>query len=278
MNYIFISDEFYEFGSFGGAETCNHELISRLRARGHRVESVLSFFVDVDFILENKNSIFIIGNFLGLIEEAKQALQICTYFIYEHDHKYLRSRDPSVYPDYLAPDSEIINRNFYKNSYKVIVQSSTHKEILVKNLNIENVEVGINLWSQEHLMNLVDAESSREIKYDAVVMDHIYHQKNTLGALNYCKIHNWSVLKIPHGTPHREFCFLLSQGERFVFFPNVLETLSRVSIEAQSVGCRVIGNQNVSFLKESWSNLFGQTLTNFLYDKGEETVKLFESI
>lgn len=280
MKYIFIADEFYEFGSFGGSETCNHELINRLRKRGHKVETVFPFFVNKDFIEKNLDKTFIIGNFLGLQEESKNLLSQCKYFIYEHDHKYLTTRDPSVFADYKAPLDKIINYNFYKNSYKVVVQSSIHKEIIALNLNIKNIETGINLWSEEHIEDLKEAlknSSFNQKAFDAVVMDHIYPQKNTKKAIEYCQSRNWTFLKIPYNTPHREFCLMLSLGKHFVFFPKVLETLSRVSVEAHCVNTEIVGNDNIAYLKEDFSKLRGIELINHIENEAEKTVSIFES-
>ena len=48
------------------------------------------------------------------------------FIIYEHDHKYLRSRNPAQYVNYQAPQSEIVNKQFYiknvmdpKNTQKI---------------------------------------------------------------------------------------------------------------------------------------------------------------
>jgi hypothetical protein len=277
MKYIFIADEFYEHGYHGGAETCNHELIRRLKNDGHEVLSILPFFVNPEFIEYNRDDTFIIGNFLSLSEQSKEKLSECKYFIYEHDHKYLSTRDPSVFQGYLAPEEYIINRNFYKNSFKVVVQSSTHRDIMALNLNIKNIEVGMNLWSTEHMNNIKEALKSSIKAFDAVVMDHIYPQKNTKQALEFCEQNNWAVLSIPHNTPHKQFCAAMSYGRRFVFFPKVLETLSRVSIEANCLNTEVVGNDNISYLKEEWSSLRGNDLIEYIEKESENTVKIFES-
>ena len=77
---------------------------------------------------------FIISNFVSLSEDVKKKIQIYgeRYVILEHDHKYLISRNPGLYNDYLAPKSQIINYNFYKNARRIITQSSFHKNIVNK--------------------------------------------------------------------------------------------------------------------------------------------------
>jgi hypothetical protein len=274
MRYVFIADEFYQHGSHGGAETCNFELIKRLRNRGDTVIEILSFFASVDFILQNDCDAFIVGNFLGLPDGSKEALQTRCYFLYEHDHKYLTTRDPSVFPGGVAPDTHIQHRSFYKNAEKVVVQSTKHKEIMGLNLKLDNIFVGVNFWSDEHMENLIEYKGTNKT-YDAAVMHHIYPQKNHEQAFKYCQHKGLTYIVIPHGTPHKDFCKKLSQAKSLVFFPKVFETLSRVSVEANILNCDIIGNSNISYIYEDWSNYRGQELVDFLKSKEEETINLF---
>jgi len=276
MKYTFISDEFYEDGFSGGGETCNKELINCLLKNGHSVEKVYSFFCSPDFISNSDSDIFIIGNFGALPSESAETLKNKKYIIYEHDHKFLVDRDPSIYENFVAPKKEIINYNFYKNSYKIVAQSSTHKKIIELNLELDNVEASINFWSEEDLSNL-ESFQGIEKKYDACFMDHLYQQKNAIGAKDFCLKNNYNYIPINHNTEHKKFCEILASSRNFVFFPKVFETLSRVCIEANCLNTDIIGNQNIAYLLETWSSLRGLELINFLRDSKEKTVKIFEN-
>lgn len=276
MKYTFISDEFYEDGFSGGGETCNKELINCLLKNGHSVEKVYSFFCAPDYISNSDSDIFIIGNFLRMPPETETVLKEKKYIIYEHDHKFLRSRDPSIYENFIAPKNEITNYNFYKNSYKIVAQSSTHKKVIELNLELSNVEASINFWSEEDLVNLESFQGA-EKKYDACFMDHLYQQKNAKGAKDFCLKNNYNYIPINHNTEHKKFCEILASSRNFVFFPKVFETLSRVCIEANCLNTDIIGNQNIAYLLETWSNLRGLELINFLRDSKEKTVKIFEN-
>lgn len=276
MKYTFISDQFCEDGFSGGGETCNQELINCLLKNGHSVEKVYSFFCSPDSISNSVSDIFIIGNFLGLPPQSFETLKNKKYIIYEHDHKFLKSRDPSIYENFIAPKNEIINYEFYKNSYKIVAQSCTHKKIIELNLELSNVEASINFWSEEDLVNL---ESFQDIekKYDACFMDHLYEQKNAKGAKDFCLKNNYNYISITHNTQHKKFCEILASSRNFVFFPKVFETLSRVCIEANCLNTDIIGNQNIGYLLENWSNLRGLELIDFLRYSKEKTVKIFEN-
>ena len=84
-------------------------------------------------------------------------------------------------------------------------------------------------------------------------------------------------ISINHNTEHKKFCEILASSRNFVFFPKVFETLSRVCIEANCLNTDIIGNQNIAYLLETWSNLRGLELINFLRDSKEKTVKIFEN-
>lgn len=278
MRFVFISDEFYHLGSKGGAETCNDELINKLKEKGHEVIPELSFFISPNEIDMYAGSIFIVGNFLALSEVSKERLAKEKYFIYEHDHKYLLTRDPSPFENHLAPEDQIINRNFYKNSHFIVAQSSNHSNIIRKNLNLENIMVGMNMWSKDHLQNLKDfVNFDKKFEYDAVIMEHIYPQKNFAGAKLFCRQEALTHLVIPYGTDHREYCQMLAQGEHLVFFPQVLETLSRVCVEANCLNVDLICNENISYMKEDWSSLRGLELISYIEKRMEQTVEIFES-
>lgn len=278
MNYLFIADIFYEDGYHGGAEVCNKHLIERLRQNGHNVVTVHSFFASKDFIdgaAKNGIDVFILGNFLGMEQSALDTLQKYLYFLYEHDFKFLTTRDPSVFDNSIAPRECIVNFDLYKNAYKIVGQSERHCAIMAANLSLKNIVQGYNFWGQDEIQNLRDFKDSEKI-YDAIVLDHIFHQKNTQGAIDYCINNKLSYSVVPHATEHREYCRQLSQGRNLVFFPKVNETLSRVSIEMNCLNGELIVNNNVSYCKESWSSLRGEELISFLEKAGEKTLKIFE--
>lgn len=278
MNFTFIADIFYEDGFIGGSEICNNHLIDSLLSRGHNVNKSHSFFVGDAFLKELKQNtdIFIIANFLALPLESLQGLQDTKYFIYEHDHKYLTTRDPSVFPNHLAPEHCIINKEFYSKAYKIIGQSKRHCDIIKRNLKLNNIVQGYNFWGDQEINNLKAFENSEKI-YDAVVLEHIFEQKNTAGAIQYCEDNDLSYKKIPYQTDHREFCELLSKAKNLVFFPQVNETLSRVCIEAHCLNTELIVNNNISYLDEEWSVLRGSQLIDFIKNSSEKTTNIFET-
>ena len=120
MKLIFVSDLFKEH-LIGGAELNDGVLIQHLSSNGFEVHKVQSNKLTEDMVVEN--DLFLISNFTLLPERIKQMVMLKKYIIYEHDHKYVKTRDPSKFPNFIAPKQYIINRDFYANAHKVIVLS-----------------------------------------------------------------------------------------------------------------------------------------------------------
>ena len=194
-NVIFIADYFAEHIS-GGGELNNEELIGLLKSEGLKVLKKQSHQIDLDFLNNNSDAFFIISNFINLTVPCKDLLRKrLTYLIYEHDHKYLASRNPASYEDFKAPPSEIRNYFFYRKAQNIICQSEFHKEILKKNMQLDNViSVGGNLWSLGALDRLrILADQPKEDKC-SVMNSNIAH-KNTAKAQRYCDDNELPILR-----------------------------------------------------------------------------------
>lgn len=246
----------------GGGELNDHELCELLGAT-----KVRSNHVDVTFLEKNIDANFIISNFIGLSEIAKQHLiNNHRYVIYEHDHKYLKNRNPAQYKNYLAPKSEIINLNFYSTARAVMCQSSFHKDIILKNLNIDNIcNISGNLWSEESL-NIIEILSKNE-KQDrySILKSNTWH-KNTSETSFYCRKKGYDYDLISSRDYH-EFLSLLSNNDKFIFLPKTPETLSRVVVEARMLGAKTITNKNVGASYEPWYKLKELDLINYMREK-----------
>ena len=96
---IFIAD-FFAHQLPGGGELNNKNLIDLLEKSGHKVNRINSQAALPKFIQEHCNSKFIVGNFVGLPEASRTALADTHYIIYEHDHKYLKSRNPADFENF----------------------------------------------------------------------------------------------------------------------------------------------------------------------------------
>lgn len=272
---IYVSD-FFDTDIQGGAELNDAELLKLFLENDYSVTKIRSNEVTVDFLKENSDIFFIISNFINLNIECKNYLKDLSYIIYEHDHKYLKQRNPLFYKDLKAPKHEIINYFFYKNAQKIICQSSYHEKILKDNLNLKNiVNVSGNLWSTKTLEKIRKLSKNKKQEKCSILDSNIIH-KNTSGAVSYCLNKNLDYQLIKG--PYIEFLTSMSKNSKFVFFPKSPETLSRVVVEARMLGCSVMVNQMIGASCEEWFKLKGEQLIDYMLNKRVEIFKVIEGI
>ena len=271
----FIADVFAE-DILGGGELNNKVLIEMLTERGYTVEKIYSHKATNDIL--QKHHFFIVSNFINLKRSLLENIQSKKYVIYEHDHKYIKSRNPATYgPNLKAPPSQIINYKFYKNAIAVLCQSELHKRIVEQNLEIDTVvSLGGNLWSSETFDMLEELSKNKKQARCSVMASQIPH-KNTAGAIDYCNKNNLEH-KICHSDSYHEFLRQLSENGYFVFLPLTPETLSRVVVEARMLGCSVCTTNIVGATSEEWFKLKGIELINFLRNKKNEIVDTIEQL
>lgn len=268
MRIIFIAD-FFANQILGGGELNNEELITILIADGHEVIKNNSHLVTMEFIEENKDKKFIIANFVGLREDCKHALYDKDYIIYEHDHKYLTTRDPAIYEDFKAPSEHIINYDFYKKAKSVFCQSNFHKEIVKKNLSLDNINsLSGNLWDIGSLRKMREM-SFIDKNERCSIMDSPIAHKNTEDAIKYCVVKKMKYDLI-RDSNYYSFLERLGANSKFIFFPKTPETLSRVIVEARMMNMGVITNSIVGAVHEDWFKLKGEPLIDLMESKRKE--------
>ncbi len=275
LRIFFIADFFLKDGVSGGAEVCNDELINLFRKDGIEVTIANSQNITPSHIADHKDSFFIVANFMMLSAECKHALRDEAYLIYEHDHKYVSTNDPSKFRNMLAPSRFIINKDFYEAARAVFCQSKIHAKTLQKNLLIDHVvNLGGNLWSDEkmaYLESLIDTPKTRPNG----VMSSQNKNKGMPATIKYCKDNNIDFELIPP-LAYEDFLVELAKTERLVFFPQWLETFNRVSVEAKILGCRLLTNKLIGAASEDWfRNLQGREIISFLKVKREEIYQNF---
>tara|TARA_R100001082_G_scaffold28146_1_gene14136 strand:+ start:2745 stop:4376 length:1632 start_codon:yes stop_codon:yes gene_type:complete len=273
---IYISD-FFVSDVIGGAELNDDELIKLLSEDGFIVEKIRSTKVKESFLQERKDCFFIISNFCGLSSNCKEFMIDLDYIIYEHDHKYLKNRNPISYENFKAEPHQIINFFLYKNAKKIICQSKFHKSIIDKNLNLDNtISVGGNLWSTRTLNKISELSITQKSNKCSILESNIAN-KNTAGTVQYClsKKIDFQLVK---SSNYFHFLELLSKNEKFIFLPRSPETLSRVVVEARMLGCKVLTNQMVGATHEDWFKLKGPELVEYIRNKRTEILLLVKNL
>ena len=270
---IYIAD-FFVNHIVGGGELNDHELIKLLRHSGRKVECFQSHLVTKKIIQNNLDCFYIISNFCNLSYDVREKITYeCEYIIYEHDHKYLNTRNPIFFKDFKASNDNFRNYFFYKNAKKVFCQTNYHKNIITKNLELDNVlSVNGNLWSLEVLTKLKALSQNQKKDRVSILKSQIPH-KNTVGAIDYCNKNNLEYDLIEDSN-YINFLHKLSNNKKLIFFPKSPETLSRIVCEARMMGVGVILNQMVGASHEPWFKLKGEKLIDYMNDRRDYILNL----
>jgi hypothetical protein len=263
---LFVSD-FFSNEVNGGAEIYDSVLIEELKKRNIKVAKFKSQeFNEKHINLYGKMGfVFLISNFVGLQPRVKKFLQLPQhrYYILEHDHKYLKNRNPALFTNFTAPQPEIANKEFYASANAVFCQSVKHAEVLKTNLKIDNViNLGCSLWSQEQL-NLIRSKIT-EKNNKAFISGDPNPIKGLNEAVSYCKKKGVDY-DVINKCDYDTFITTLAQYEKFVFFPKTLESFCRVILEARMLGCKLLTNNLNGCTYEPWFKEYkGENLIEFV--------------
>jgi len=270
MNFVFVADYFSD-EILGGGELNNEEFVSLLSTLS-TVKKIKSRDLTEEYLEKNNKKNYIISNFMHLSEEIKKRLTKMRYVIYEHDHKYLKSRNPALYEDYIAPKEEIVNYNFYKSAIAIFCQSKFHSEIVKKNLGLDNIiNLGGNLWSDESLALMKKNCQKQKARKYSIMHSNIEH-KNTRDAVVYCEYNKIQYELIPP-SPYNKFLDNLSNNFKLIFLPKTPETLSRIVVEARMMNMGVVTNSRVGASSEPWFKKKGEELIDIMTNKKAEILK-----
>jgi hypothetical protein len=267
--FVYISD-FYLKDTMGGGELNDHELLLILKSQGHKVTQYRSNLINKSIIKNLKNCYFIISNFVNLNQECKDYIaNNCKYIIYEHDHKYLKGRNPALFENYQAPKNEIINFDFYNNARGVFCQTSFHEDIIKKNIDINNIiNISGNIWPLQ-AFELFEEFSLKEKEDKYSILDATIWHKNTSETRFYCEKKGFKYQLIS-SLDYRQFLDMMSNNDKFIFLPKSPETLSRVVVEARMMGIKTLSNKNVGACYEPWFKLKGSELIKEMKARREQ--------
>ena len=265
-DYTFVADVFVD-QLVGGGELNDFEVKNQIESKGYSTSRIHSHHLYADRLTED--TCYVVANFLNMPPATLQAIKNYKYVIYEHDHKYLRTRNPAVYADFLAPKDHVVNLELYQKAKAVFCQSKFHFDIIQKNTGLDNlVNLGGNMWNLESLAHM--RTIAEEEKSDTVaVLDSVIPHKNTSDAVRYCLAKN-EKYQLVSDKDYITFLNKLGKNRKFVFFPQTPETLSRVCVEARMMNMSVVLNKLVGARSEPWFALKGLELIDCMTEKRDE--------
>tara|TARA_R100000005_G_C5000201_1_gene207031 strand:- start:1085 stop:1972 length:888 start_codon:yes stop_codon:yes gene_type:complete len=268
---IIISDlykEDYEKANrpSGGAELNDGVLFEHLenlnlvKAKIHSNEYELKFMLH--YLQQNKDCTFLISNFANLHFRASAFLiKHCRYFIYEHDYKFHKYRNPINYKDFIVPKEELINVNFFKKAEQLICLSKLHKDIFEKNLEMRNVHnTTCSLWTDEDLNYIAELSKSSVKNGKAAIVNTDNPIKRKKECIQYCRKNNidYDLISSPD---YKDFLKMMSTYESIVILPGHPEPTPRVAVEAKMLNCKIHSNsRTLGVAYEDWFHLNGEDL------------------
>ena len=96
--------------------------------------------------------------------------------------------------------------------------------------------------------------------------------KNTSKAVAYCRLKNIDY-ELIGGLPYDQFLSKIGKNNTFMFFPETMETLCRVVVEARMMNMKTITNGLLGATSENWFSLKGKELIQVMKEKRESIPK-----
>jgi hypothetical protein len=267
-DYTFVADVFVD-QLVGGGELNDYEVKNQIESRGYSTSRIHSHLLSPANLTQD--TCYVVSNFLNLPPRTLKSIKDHKYVIYEHDHKYLRRRNPALYADFLAPKDDVVNLELYQNALGVLCQSKFHFDIVQKNTGLDNlINLGGNMWDLKSLEHMRTIAGQEKNDFVAVMASNIPH-KNTKDAIRYCVAKN-EKYQLVSDKEYLTFLNKLGKNKKFVFFPQTPETLSRVCVEARMMNMSVVLNKLVGARSEPWFSLKGEELIDHMTNKRDEIV------
>ena len=248
---IFVAD-FFADQQLGGAELNDATLINWLKSENLFYERKNTQHLTENYIMDNDDKVFIISNFVATDPKCYPVFALTDYIIYEHDYKFLPSRNPINYIDFKVPEDHIVNHNFYENAKAVVCLGKMHREIFEKNLDLDNLmNINCSLFSDkkiEILLNLSEAEKTK----DYAVINSNNPTKKRDQTIKWCENKGIKFDLISHDD-NNEFLKILSQYKNLVFMTGHPEPTPRIAVEAKLMGVNFIAPKKlIGVAQEYW--------------------------
>jgi|TARA_R110000824_G_scaffold98876_2_gene235675 hypothetical protein len=264
---IIMVMDFYFSEIKGGAELNAETLIDRFSDVGYNIKKVKSASLTVDFLKQNVDKKFIFSNFIFVSKDCREyAIQNLQYAIYEQDHKYLKTRNPIQYVDFIAPKDQLANIEFYKNAVVVFFLTKLATDVFVANTRLQNVcNLKSSVWRKEELDFMKTICNTEKIKENAV-LDSSNPIKKRGKCISYCERNNLEY-ELIKDDDFKTFLKKMSSFKRLIFFTGHLETCARILVEAKMLNLEVTYQKRlIGAASEEWFSLSGIDMIDKMED------------
>jgi hypothetical protein len=244
---IFVAD-FFKGDTLGGAELHDDVVLQYFKSNDLLYDYKRSQDLTEQYLRENTDKTWFIGNFVGIQAEHKAYLaDNCEYLLYEHDYKFCKIRNPITFPNFICPPQQLTNLNFYFRAKKVICLSKMHRGIFERNLALNNlVNVNCSMWPDEDLtvITKLEEELRGNKKNKFAIINSPNPIKKTRETVAFCDNNNieYDLISSPD---HHSFLKTLANYKGLIFQTGHPEPTPRVAIEAKMLGCKFMSQKEL---------------------------------
>ena len=273
---IFLQDFFIE-DFLGGAELHDDVVIKHLDKIGILYAKKKNSDLTAEYIHKHKDKVWFISNFSTLKPEIMGLLmRDCKYLIYEHDYKFIDTRNPINFKNFIVPEKRKININFYNLAHKVICLSKMHREIFEKNMNLLNLEnINCSMWSDQQL-ELFTSLLGTQKKAKFAVINSQNKIKKTKESVEFCRRKGLD-FDLISSSRYEDFIGQLAQYSGLVFMTGHPEPTPRVAIEAKMLGCKFIAQKDlIGVAHEDYFSLTGSDMIDKVRSLRDEALTKIE--
>lgn len=273
---IFVQD-FLLTDLIGGAELSMDAL---LRSAPLSVGAIRSSQLKREMIETHRDSHWVFGNFAHLDPQLIQLFSVSniSYSVFEHDYKFCRWRSVERHlveggeecqcQDH--PWGRLVER-FYLNAKQVWFCSHRHMKryfdrfpsLISHNCSVLSAVFGEDFFGD--IVPLLETLSRRE-KAGWLTLDSDSWIKGTGDAKRWAE-ENGKTCKLIKGMSPKQVLEEMANAEGFICLPRGADVSNRMVTEAKLLGCKIITNDNVQHVGESWLEYEPLNMLRWLYNR-----------
>ena len=277
---IFVADAFSE-DYIGGAELSTDALIAKT---SRKIEKVKSHLLTSDYVEENRDSVWIFGNFSNMDKKIifKLIKSNINYHIIEYDFKYCSFRSPQKHVmssgacDCGKENVGKIISLFMNNANNLWFMSERQKEVYVENfsfLDKETTRVLSSIFLESTIKKMINTKKTKNDKY--LIFDSNNWLKGTSAAIDYAKKNNLK-FELVKNLKYEKMLDKLSSSKGLIFLPHAHDTCPRITIEAKLLNCDLVLGDNVLHKEEKWFKGNKEETVNYLLSNGQKFWRLLD--
>lgn len=238
----------------GGAEMATDAIIEKCPFEYIKFRSKDLKIEDIE---QNKNDLWIIGNFAdiqpALLEKLSEVRHVCI----EYDYKLCNFRSPDVHRHQTSKECDCVNEKvikLYSTADHVFFMSERQMNWSLERVPFMNAVLLSSPFSEDNILAMRDfrnfEKNNPRTEKHIVIFSNSWI-KGTKEAVKYC-VENNIDYEFLYKIPYIQILTKLSKAIGYVHLPAGGDTCPRSVIEAKLLGCELIINDNVEHKNEAW--------------------------